>query len=68
MEKEQISYNEAISELESLVRKMQDDKCDIDNLAVYTRRSLELLKICRDKLTKTDMELKQCLAELAPEQ
>lgn len=63
-EKKELSYSEAIAELESLVRKMQSDDCDIDNLARYTRRSMELLKLCKEKLTVTDIELKKCLAEL----
>lgn len=60
-----ITYSQAISELEEIVRKMQSDECDIDNLAAYTARSLELLKICKRKLLKTDEELQKILAELA---
>lgn len=61
---EQLSYSQAIAELEQIVAKMQSDDCDIDNLAQYTARSLELLKICKSKLLKTDDELKKILAEL----
>jgi exodeoxyribonuclease VII small subunit len=60
----EISYSKAIAELEELVRKMQSDDCDIDNLSKYTARSIELLKLCRAKLTHTDEELKKCLEEL----
>jgi exodeoxyribonuclease VII small subunit len=63
MDKE-ITYNAAISELEAIIQKMQSPDCDIDNLSKYAARSIELLKICRDKLTKTDDELKKCLQEL----
>lgn len=61
------TYTEAIRELEEIVRKMQSDECDIDSLAGYTRRALELLKFCKEKLTKTDEELKKCLEELDPQ-
>ena len=44
MEENTMTYNQAISELEEIVRKMQAEDCDIDNLANYTARSLELLK------------------------
>ncbi len=60
----EISYSAAISELEGIVRKMQSSDCDIDNLAKYAARSIELLKLCRAKLTRTDEELKKCLEEL----
>lgn len=61
------TYAQAISELESIVRKMQSDDCDIDNLSAYTARSMQLLKICKEKLRKTDDELKKLLAEIADE-
>ncbi len=60
----ELSYNQAIAELEQILAKMQSDNCDIDNLAAYTARSLELLKVCKAKLLKTDDELKKILAEL----
>lgn len=59
------TYSEAIKELETIVRKMQSDDCDIDNLALYTKRSLQLLKYCKERLTLTDEELKKLLAELS---
>lgn len=58
------TYAQAIAELEEIVRKMQSDNCDIDNLSAYTARSLQLLKICKEKLLKTDEELKRLLDEL----
>lgn len=60
-----LTYNQAISELEEIVRKMQSEDCDIDNLAAYTARSLQLLKICKTKLLKTDEELQKILQELS---
>lgn len=64
MEENTMTYNQAISELEEIVRKMQAEDCDIDNLANYTARSLELLKTCKNKLLKTDQELQKMLEEL----
>lgn len=58
------TYSEAIKELEAIVRKMQSDDCDIDNLSRYTARSLQLLKFCKERLQLTDAELKKLLAEL----
>ncbi len=59
------TYSEAIRELEEIVRKMQSEDCDIDLLASYTARALDLLKFCKDKLFKTDEEVKKCLEALA---
>lgn len=59
------TYSAAITELEQIVRKMQQDDCDIDNLAALTARSLALLKVCKERLQQTDTELQKLLAELA---
>ncbi len=58
------SYSAAIAELESIVAMMQRDDCDIDHLSEYTAKALSLLKYCKDKLFKTDEEVKKCLEEL----
>ncbi|MBQ9584614.1 MAG: exodeoxyribonuclease VII small subunit [Muribaculaceae bacterium] len=60
-----MTYSQAVAELEEIVKKMQSPECSIDNLSQYTARSLELLKVCKAKLTATDEELKKVLAEMS---
>lgn len=60
----ELTYNQAVGELEAILRMMQSDSCDIDKLTVYTRRATELLKECRSRLTATDEELRAILADL----
>lgn len=59
-----MTYNKAVKELEGIVAKMESDNCDIDLLAQYTTRALELLKFCKQKLFKTNEEVEKCLEEL----
>lgn len=59
-----MTYAKAMAELESIVAKMQSDNCDIDSLAGYTTRALQLLKYCKEKLFTTDQEVKKCLEAL----
>ncbi len=61
---EEMTYTQAVTELEQIVQKMQDPQCSIDNLTDYTKRSKELLDICRKKLTDADEHLKQVLATI----
>ncbi|MCM1504854.1 MAG: exodeoxyribonuclease VII small subunit [Muribaculum sp.] len=58
-----MTYSQAIAELEEILRKMQSDALDIDMLASYTRRATELLTECRARLTATDEELKTILPQ-----
>ena len=62
MEKK-INYEAALSEIEEIVNKMENDEFDIDQLSVNLKRAQTLIKLCRDKLTKTDAEIKKLLGE-----
>ena len=59
-----MTYTQAVPELEQILAHMQSDKCDIDKLSAYTRRATELLTECRRRLTATDSELRQILSQL----
>ena len=63
-EKKKQTYAEAIAELEAIVSKLQNNECEIDELKSYTTRSLTLLRFCKEKLFKTDKEVKKILEEL----
>ncbi|MBQ8773607.1 MAG: exodeoxyribonuclease VII small subunit [Muribaculaceae bacterium] len=56
-----LSYTQAVNELENILRQMQSDSLDIDLLATYTRRATELLTECRSRLTATETELRTIL-------
>ena len=43
--------------------KMENDELDIDQMAEELKRAQELIKLCKDKLTKTDEEIKKILAQ-----
>lgn len=60
----ELTYKAAVAELEEIVRKMESDTCDIDQLSAYTTRALELLKFCKERLFKTNEEVEKCLEEL----
>lgn len=56
-----VKYEEAVRRLEEIVAKMENDKYDIDELAANLKTAQQLIKLCRDKLTKTDAEIKKLL-------
>jgi exodeoxyribonuclease VII small subunit len=61
--KQEIKYEAAFAELQSIVRRMENDELDIDQMSEQLKRAQQLIKICKDKLTKTDEEIKKILAE-----
>lgn len=63
MENNELKYEKAVCELEEIVDKMERDELDIDQLSEQLKRAKVLVKLCKDKLTKTDEEIKQLLSE-----
>lgn len=61
--KQEQKYEAAFAELQTIVRKMENDELDIDEMSEQLKRAQELIKFCKDKLTKTDEDIKKILAE-----
>jgi len=56
-----IKYEEALRQLETIVSRMEAGEYDIDQLAEQLKTAQKLIRLCRDKLTKTDAEIKKIL-------
>ena len=59
----EIKYEAALAELQAIVNKLENDELDIDQMSEKLKRAQELIKLCKDKLTKTDEEIKKILSE-----
>ena len=62
MNKDQ-KYEEALAQLETIVRKMEANEFDSDELAVQLKTAQQLITFCKEKLTKTEAELQKIQAE-----
>ena len=56
-----ISYTEASAELQQIVEELENSEIDIDLLEAKVKRASVLLKICRDKLYKTEKNVLEAL-------
>ena len=52
-----MKYEEAMRQLQEIVRKMENDELDIDQMSDQLKKAQELIKMCKDKLTKTEEEI-----------
>ncbi len=59
-----LSFGEAVNEVEEILAGLEDDNIDIDKLGAEVRRAVELIQICRGKLEKTDAEVRQLVEGL----
>ena len=60
---QEMKYEKAYAELQTIVRQMENDELDIDQMSEQLKHAQELIKLCKDKLTKTDEEIKKILAD-----
>lgn len=58
------TYQDAIDEIELILSKIENEELDIDELSEKVRRVAFLLKLCKDKLQKTNEEVEKILGEM----
>jgi exodeoxyribonuclease VII small subunit len=58
------SYNESIKELEDILARIESGNLDVDILTEEVKRASTLIKNCKDKLYRTDEEIKKILEKL----
>ena len=56
-----IKYEEAVRQLEKIVDKMESGELDIDSMAAQLKKAQELVKLCKDKLKRTDAAIQKLL-------
>lgn len=56
-----MKYEEAMRQLEDIVRRLENDEMDIDVLGTELKRAQKLVKLCKEKLAKTEDDVKAIL-------
>ncbi len=64
MAPKKLTYNEAITEIEEILDKIENEELDVDELAEKVKRVSVLLKMCKDKLHKTNEQVELILKEM----
>lgn len=52
-----LTYEEAIQELQETVTQLQEDEVNMDELSAKVKRAAELIAYCREKLRATEAEI-----------
>ena len=61
MAKENIKYEEAVSQLEQIVANLEEGELNIDELSSELKKAQKLITLCKQRLTKTDEEIQKIL-------
>ncbi len=59
-----LSFAEAVAEVEEILAGLEEDTVDIDRLGGEVARAVELIQVCREKLERTDREVRDLVAGL----
>lgn len=58
------TYRQAIEELETILRALETDAVDVDDLTARVQRSAELIRVCKQKLRSAESAIDQVFENL----
>ncbi len=61
---DELSFSEAMAELEGILKGVEDEEIDIDVLGQELGRAAVLLELCRDKIRRAEVEVTQIVQSL----
>ncbi|MBF0761648.1 exodeoxyribonuclease VII small subunit [Dysgonomonas mossii] len=64
MAKKEQTYGEAMQELQDMMGSIENDDLDVDILLEKVKKAATLIKFCKDKLQKTNVEIQKILDEI----
>jgi exodeoxyribonuclease VII small subunit len=64
MAKKEFSFNEAVVEIEKILRNIESGDLDVDKLSVEVKRASELIRQCQKKLRTTEEEINSIFKDL----
>lgn len=61
--KENLTYKEALAQLEAIVHTIENESLDVDELSEKVKTALTLIDFCKTKLKNTEDTIKQAFDE-----
>ena len=63
MSDKQISYTEAMAEIEKILAELRSENIDVDTLTEKVARASSLIEMCKNRLHTTEQEVKKLFEE-----
>jgi len=64
MSEKKISYNEAVSEIETILAQIENDELDVDELGIKIKQVSKLLNLCKIKLRNAEEEVDKIIKNM----
>ena len=52
-------YNKSIKKLEEIIEKIEGEEIDVDELSAKVKEAVALIKTCKNKIEKAELEVKK---------
>ena len=62
--KDSLKYGEAREKLEKILKEIEGNEVDVDDLTDRVKEAAQLIQVCRKKLSKTRVEVEKVVAEM----
>ena len=62
-----IKYAKAVERLDEIMGQIESEDIDVDELSVKVREAVELIKVCKARISKAEMEVKKVVEDFAKE-
>jgi exodeoxyribonuclease VII small subunit len=63
MENKELTYSEAIAEIEKIIARLRSEQTEVDTLSSELKRATELITRCKEQLRKVESSVKEQLEE-----
>lgn len=61
---DEITYKDALLELEGILSAIEEEQVDVDDLAVKVKRSAELIRLCRSRIEAATVEVEAVVQDI----
>lgn len=55
----ELKYSKAVKKLDEILAKLETEQIDVDELADNVKEAVNLLKVCKNKIEKAQLEVKK---------
>lgn len=60
----EIKYNKAIERLDTIIASIESNEIDVDELSAKVKEAIELIKTCKNKIDKAELDVKKVVESL----
>ena len=63
-----LKYSKAIERLDEIISNIEGEGVDVDELSLKVKEAVDLIKLCKSKIDKAELEVKKVVDDFAKEQ